>query len=194
MIGIKVAGCGMAVFICVGAVQAVTGFLDTDKNSVSSAYANTGATAGKASSYDCKDTSYKIPADRMYPANGRRGSHRYVASKEAAPKEKIDCWIGQAIKVMEEQGIPGTYEGIWHILMNESGGKMNVCNDWDINAQAGTPSCGFMQVILPTFKANHCDGTSWELTDPVANICSASLYASRRYKNRGGIDGAPTPY
>ena len=188
---IKLAGLAVVGgFICVGAVQAVTGIFPSiygegsDVTNVSSSVALP----------ECNDTSLKIPEGRQYPDNGRRGSGRYVSGSGVAPKAQIDCYVIQSLIIMEQQKIPGTYEGIWHILMNESGGKMTICNDWDINAKAGTPSCGPMQVILPTFKANHCPGTSWELNDPVANICAASLYASRRYASRGGIDGAPTPY
>lgn len=189
--GIKLVGAAVVgTFICVGAVQAVTGIFPSIYDNGSGVVNTSNAIALP----ECDDPTLKIPEGRLYPANGRRGSGRYVAGPGIAPKAQIDCYITKALIIMDQQGIPGTYEGIWHILMNESGGDMGVCNDWDVNAQAGTPSCGPMQVILPTFKANHCPGTSMNLTDPVANICSASLYASRRYGNRGGIDGAPTPY
>lgn len=188
---IKLAGLAVVGgFICIGAVQAVTGIFP----SISGEGSDAANVSSSISLPECSDTSLKIPEGRLYPTNGRRGSGRYVSGSGVAPKAQIDCYVTQALIIMEQQKIPGTYEGIWHILMNESGGKMTICNDWDINAQAGTPSCGPMQVILPTFKANHCPGTSWELNDPVANICAASLYASRRYGKVGGIDGAPTPY
>lgn len=108
-----------------------------------------------------------------------------------ASDSQIDGWINEALKIMDRQGIPGTSRGIKRIMNNESGGDPTICNGDDINAQNGVPSCGLMQVIPPTFQSNHCDGTSWSLTDPVANICAASKYAGRRY---GSIDRAPTPY
>lgn len=118
-------------------------------------------------------------------------TYNNVAGGGRASEEQLNEWITQALAVMKQQGIPGSRAGIRKIIHNESGGQPNVCNDWDVNAQNGTPSCGLMQVIAPTFKAHHCPGTSWDLKDPVANICAASHYAWKRY---GSIDRAPTPY
>lgn len=118
-------------------------------------------------------------------------TYNNVAGEGRASEAQLQEWITQALAVMKEQGIPGSRAGIRKIINNESGGQPNICNDWDINAQNGTPSCGLMQVIAPTFKAHHCPGTSRDLKDPVANICAASHYAWKRY---GSIDRAPTPY
>lgn len=126
-------------------------------------------------------------------ASGADGGVTYnnVAGEGRASEEQLNEWITQALAVMNEQGIPGSRAGIRKIIHNESGGQPNICNMVDINAQNGVPSCGLMQVIEPTFKAHHCPGTSWNLKDPVANICAASHYAWKRYKS---IDFAPTPY
>jgi hypothetical protein len=126
-------------------------------------------------------------------SEGKSGSVSYnnVAGEGRASEAQIQDWITEALAVMKEHGIPGSRQGIRKIINNESGGKPNICNGWDINAQNGTPSCGLMQVIEPTFRAHHCPGTSWNLKDPVANICAASHYAWKRYKS---IDFAPTPY
>ena len=126
-------------------------------------------------------------------AGGKSGDGTYnnVAGDGRASEAQLQDWITEALKVMKEQNIPGSRQGIRRIINNESGGQPNICNGWDINAKNGTPSCGLMQVIMPTFKAHHCPGTSWELKDPVANICAASHYAWQRY---GSIDFAPTPY
>jgi hypothetical protein len=126
-------------------------------------------------------------------SDGKTGSVSYnnVAGEGRASEAQIQDWITEALAVMKEQGIPGSRQGIRKIINNESGGKPNICNDWDVNAQNGTPSCGLMQVIMPTFRAHHCPGTSWNLKDPVANICAASHYAWKMYRS---IDFAPTPY
>ena len=118
-------------------------------------------------------------------------TYNNVAGEGRASEEQLNVWISDALAIMKRQGIPGTRAGIRKIIHNESGGQPNICNNWDINAQNGVASCGLMQVIPPTFKANHCPGTSWNLKDPVANICAASHYAWKRY---GSIDSAPTPY
>lgn len=131
--------------------------------------------------------------EQTYATGAGGGSVTYnnVAGDGRASEKQLNAWISDALVIMKDQGIPGTRAGIRKIINNESGGKPNICNEWDINAQNGVASCGLMQVIPPTFKANHCPGTSWNLKDPVANICAASHYAWKRY---GSIDRAPTPY
>jgi soluble lytic murein transglycosylase-like protein len=122
---------------------------------------------------------------------GENVTYNNVASGGRASEKQLQEWITQALVVMKEQGIPGSRAGIRKIMHNESGGDPNIVNDWDENADNGVPSQGLMQVIPPTFKAHHCPGTSWNIKDPVANICAASHYAWKRY---GSIDVAPTPY
>ncbi|GAA1366298.1 transglycosylase SLT domain-containing protein [Streptomyces beijiangensis] len=92
---------------------------------------------------------------------------------------------------MAAKGIPGTYEGIYKNVMRESSGNPNVVNDWDINAQNGTPSKGLLQVIQPTFDTYHVAGTADDLLDPVANITAASNYAYHVY---GSIDNVNSAY
>lgn len=108
-----------------------------------------------------------------------------------ASAEQINTWISSTLVVMKDQGIPGTREGLWRHIKDESGGNPYVCNNWDVNADSGDPSKGLIQVIGTTFRANHCPGTSEDIYDPIANMCAGSHYAWKRY---GSIDKAPTPY
>jgi hypothetical protein len=104
--------------------------------------------------------------------------------------DNLDGWIREALDIMHKHGIPGSYEGIHRNIMRESGGNPNAVNDWDINAQNGVPSKGLLQVIQPTFEAYHVEGTSWDLTDPVANIVAACNYAADRYGSMDNVDSA----
>jgi LysM repeat protein len=103
----------------------------------------------------------------------------------------LDGWIRQALDIMHQHGIPGTYEGIHRNIMRESSGNPNAINNWDINAQNGTPSIGLLQVIKPTFDAYHVAGTAWSQYDPVANIVAACNYAADVY---GSIDNVNSAY
>ncbi|MBV9026367.1 MAG: LysM peptidoglycan-binding domain-containing protein, partial [Streptomycetaceae bacterium] len=103
----------------------------------------------------------------------------------------LDGWIRQALGIMAQQGIPGTYHGIYRNIMRESSGNPYAVNNWDSNAMAGTPSKGLLQVIQPTFATYHVAGTAWDLFDPVANITAACNYAYHRY---GSIDNVNGPY
>ncbi|QPB09727.1 hypothetical protein CPT_Shaeky_040 [Streptomyces phage Shaeky] len=124
----------------------------------------------------------------------KRGNDRFTAerSKPAAPvyADNLDGWIREALSVMAQHGIPGTYQGIRRNIMRESGGNRYAVNDWDINAQNGTPSKGLLQTIEPTFRAYHVPGTSWDVFDPVANITAACNYAAHRYGSIDNVFGA----
>ncbi|MFE3192022.1 transglycosylase SLT domain-containing protein [Nocardia sp. NPDC059240] len=103
----------------------------------------------------------------------------------------LNGWIDNALYVMNQHGIPGSYDGIFRNIQRESGGNPQAINLYDSNAAAGIPSKGLLQVIDPTFQAYHVDGTSWDIYDPVANIAAACNYASHRY---GSIDNVFSAY
>jgi LysM repeat protein len=130
------------------------------------------------------------------PAESEQGTAQQSAGKDssadqAAYPDNLDGWIREALAIMEEEGIPGSYEGIHRNIMRESGGDPSAINNWDINAQNGTPSIGLLQVIKPTFDSYHVEGTAYDQYDPVANIVAACNYAADRY---GSIDNVNGPY
>ena len=104
--------------------------------------------------------------------------------------DDLDGWIRTALDVMDAKNIPGTYEGLHRNIMRESGGDPKASNDWDVNAQNGTPSKGLLQVIQPTFDTYHVKGTPKNLTDPVANIVAACNYAADRYGSMDNVNSA----
>ncbi|MFF1834314.1 transglycosylase SLT domain-containing protein [Streptomyces sp. NPDC058231] len=103
----------------------------------------------------------------------------------------VSAWINQSLEIMHAKGIPGSYDGIYRNLMRESSGNPNAINNWDTNAAKGIPSKGLLQVIDPTFKTYHVNGTSQNIYDPVANITAAANYAAHRY---GSIDNVNSAY
>ncbi|MGW7362527.1 transglycosylase SLT domain-containing protein [Streptomyces sp. NPDC054841] len=109
---------------------------------------------------------------------------------EKSYSDNLDGWIKQALDIMKSEGIPGSYEGLHRNIMRESSGNPNAQNNWDVNAQNGTPSKGLLQVIQPTFDAYHVKGTKHDLTDPVANITAAANYAADRYGSIDNVDSA----
>ncbi|AWI30432.1 transglycosylase SLT domain-containing protein [Streptomyces tirandamycinicus] len=113
------------------------------------------------------------------------------ASAAPASTQRIDGWIKHSLMIMKAKGIPGSYDGIHRNLMRESSGDLYAINLWDSNAKKGIPSKGLMQVIDPTFRTYHVDGTSWDIYDPIANITAACNYAAKRY---GSIDNVNGPY
>ncbi|MGI5346944.1 transglycosylase SLT domain-containing protein [Streptomyces sp. CA-250714] len=133
------------------------------------------------------------PAERSSaPKRADRSSaERTGSTVHKTQSTNLDGWIKEALTIMKQHGIPGTYQGIHRNIIRESGGNPNAINNWDINAQNGTPSIGLLQVIKPTFDSFHVEGTAYDQRDPVANIVAACNYAANRY---GSIDNVNGPY
>ncbi|MFI6999275.1 transglycosylase SLT domain-containing protein [Nocardia sp. NPDC050175] len=104
--------------------------------------------------------------------------------------DNLDGWIRQALDIMQSNNIPGSYDGIHRNVMRESTGNPHAINLWDSNAAAGIPSKGLLQVIDPTFRSYHVEGTSWDIYDPVANIVAACNYAARTYGSMDNVNSA----
>ncbi|MBT2415994.1 transglycosylase SLT domain-containing protein [Streptomyces sp. ISL-12] len=121
--------------------------------------------------------------------SAERAEVKQVSTKSYA--NNLNGWISEALDIMKEKGIPGSYNGLHKNIMRESSGNPKAINDWDINAINGVPSKGLLQVIPPTFKAYHVAGTSWDIYDPVANITAAANYAADKY---GTIDNVNSAY
>ncbi|GAB2880504.1 transglycosylase SLT domain-containing protein [Streptomyces mayteni] len=132
---------------------------------------------GRGAQYD--DNGRLIPIDRAEQPKAKPASD-----------QQIDEWINDALQVMHENDIPGTYDGIYKNLMRESSGDPYTINMWDTNAQENIPSKGLLQVIDPTFDQYHVDGTKKDVYDPVANIVAACNYAADRYGSMDNVNHA----
>jgi Transglycosylase SLT domain len=104
--------------------------------------------------------------------------------------DNLDGWIHQAMDILSANHIPASYAGIYRNVIRESSGNPQAINLYDSNAAAGIPSKGLLQVIDPTFRAYHVNGTSWDIYDPVANIAAACNYAAARYGSMDNVDSA----
>ncbi|MEU2668126.1 transglycosylase SLT domain-containing protein [Streptomyces sp. NPDC007164] len=127
-----------------------------------------------------------VAAERTAPQAASRSEARTPVYAN-----NLNGWINEALDIMRAKGIPGSYDGLHRNIMRESTGNPNAVNGWDVNAQNGTPSCGLLQVIQPTFNAYHVAGTSSNIYDPVANITAAANYAADKY---GSIDNVNSAY
>ena len=123
-------------------------------------------------------------------AADRGGDEASRAGERKSYPNNLDGWIREARAIMQEKGIPGSYEGIHRNIIRESGGNPKAINNWDINAQNGVPSKGLLQVIQPTFDTYHVEGTANDLYDPVANIVAACNYAADRYGSMDNVNSA----
>ncbi|MEU1124207.1 transglycosylase SLT domain-containing protein [Streptomyces sp. NPDC005899] len=113
-----------------------------------------------------------------------------AATRKPVFADNLDGWIREALSIMHEKKIPGTYEGLHRNIMRESSGNPRAINNWDINAINGIPSKGLLQVIKPTFDFYHVNGTKHDQYDPVANITAAANYAADKYGSIDNVDSA----
>ncbi|MFI1255195.1 transglycosylase SLT domain-containing protein [Streptomyces netropsis] len=113
-----------------------------------------------------------------------------AAPVKKAYADNLDGWIKESLDILKSKNIPATYDGIKRNVMRESTGNPRAINDWDINAVNGVPSKGLLQIIDPTFKAYHVEGTSWDPYDPVANITASCNYAADKYGSMDNVNSA----
>jgi len=108
----------------------------------------------------------------------------------AASSAQVRTWIQEAIKILEQHGVPASKldpNAIALIIQHESSGNPGAVNNWDTNAAAGTPSMGLMQTIGPTFSEYALPGHG-NILNPVDNIIAGCRYAIARY---GSLDNVP---
>ncbi|MFI9460779.1 transglycosylase SLT domain-containing protein [Streptomyces xiamenensis] len=173
-----------------------------DTGSAAAAAADTAEAPAAETAAAAADTAAQAPQKESAPADKGRGAQYnddgtlVTIDRKDQPKakpasdEQIDQWINEALDVMKENGIPGSYEGIKSNLMRESSGDPHTINMWDSNAHKNIPSKGLLQVIDPTFEQYHVDGTSKDVYDPVANIAAACNYAADRYGSMDNVNSA----
>ncbi|MBM4829223.1 MULTISPECIES: transglycosylase SLT domain-containing protein [Actinomycetes] len=131
-----------------------------------------------------------LPLFGATSASAAPSAQATAAASTTAYPDNLDGWIREAMDVMAQNGIPGSYDSIHRNIMRESSGNPAAINLWDSNAVKGTPSKGLLQVIDPTFQAYHVPGTAFDPFDPVANIAAACNYAADRYGSIDNVFGA----
>lgn len=137
-----------------------------------------------------KAAAKKAAADRGKKSSSRSAARSAPRTATSYPNN-LDGWIREALAIMKERNIPGSYHGLYRNIMRESSGNPHAINNWDVNAKNGTPSIGLLQIIKPTFDAYHVPGTPRSQYDPVANIVASANYAAHRY---GSIDNVNSAY
>ncbi len=99
------------------------------------------------------------------------------------PSAGVEQWRRLAEKALQITGqfSESNLTALLNQMQHESGGNPKAINNWDINAQRGTPSKGLMQVIDPTFRANALAPYDKDIYDPLSNMIAAIRYTLGRY-------------
>ena len=113
------------------------------------------------------------------------------ATGDGTPEGNVKAWVEQAAGELAKQGITMTDQdkaNMATVAMHESSGDPTAVNNWDYNAQAGTPSKGLVQTIQSTFDANSSAGHT-DIMNPVDNIMAGFKYAEGKYGSTDNIPG-----
>lgn len=122
------------------------------------------------------------PGLPIVPNGVLRNSSGAYSQAGQAPRGQVYNWINQALNITGHNGSKHDrlVNGLYQMIMHESGGNPTITNGWDSNAKAGTPSIGLMQTIQPTFNAYAIRGHR-NIRNPVDNIIAGLRYALRNY-------------
>jgi LysM repeat protein len=124
------------------------------------------------------------------PTTGTQGTQG-TAPVGNVPPGQVGDWIKQAMTELQKAGVDTSKmnpQDIAMIIQHESSGNPNAQNNWDSNAQKGTPSIGLMQTIQPTFDAHKLPGHG-DIRNPVDNIIAGVRYAISRYGSVSNVPG-----
>lgn len=104
-------------------------------------------------------------------------------TSKASGGSGVERWRGTVMNALRIAGqlSPSNIEKTLFQMRTESNGNPRAINNWDINAQNGTPSKGLMQVIDPTFRAHAKAPHNKNIWDPLSNILASVRYAMSRY-------------
>lgn len=100
-------------------------------------------------------------------------------------------WRDMAKSALQREGqfSQSNLDSMVRRINQESGGDPNAINNWDSNAQKGTPSKGLLQTIDSTFQAYRDKALPNDVYDPWANMIASIRYAVATYGSvRGGYD------
>lgn len=97
----------------------------------------------------------------------------------ATAKGSLKGWLTKALKVTKHFST-GNLSKLYARAMQESGGNPKAINNYDSNAQKGTPSKGILQVIDPTFQSYKLAGYG-NIWNPIHNAIAAIRYMIARY-------------
>lgn len=130
---------------------------------------------------------YSVEPQRWLRKNDKTGGGKgYPSGSGAAYASRV---IRQAQNILGGRYKSSyIHDAMMRLAKRESNYQPNAVNNWDINAQRGTPSKGLFQMIQPTFMSNAKSGYT-NFNNPLHQGISALQYIVRRY-GWGGFNRA----
>lgn len=130
---------------------------------------------------------YSVEPQRWLRKNDKTGGGKgYPSGSGAAYASRV---IRQAQNILGGRYKSNyIHDAMMRLAKRESNYQPNAVNNWDINAQRGTPSKGLFQMIQPTFMSNAKSGYT-NFNNPLHQGISALRYIVRTY-GWGGFNRA----
>ncbi|WP_432368594.1 phage tail tape measure protein [Staphylococcus chromogenes] len=130
---------------------------------------------------------YSVEPQRWLRKNDKTGGGKgYPSGSGAAYASRV---IRQAQNILGGRYKSNyIHDAMMRLAKRESNYQPNAVNNWDINAQRGTPSKGLFQMIHPTFMSNAKSGYT-NFNNPLHQGISALRYIVRTY-GWGGFNRA----
>ncbi|MDT0672864.1 phage tail tape measure protein [Staphylococcus chromogenes] len=130
---------------------------------------------------------YSVEPQRWLRKNDKTGGGKgYPSGSGAAYASRV---IRQAQNILGGRYKSShIHDAMMRLAKRESNYQPNAVNNWDINAQRGTPSKGLFQMIQPTFMSNAKSGYT-NFNNPLHQGISALRYIVRTY-GWGGFNRA----
>lgn len=130
---------------------------------------------------------YSVKPQRWLRKNDKTGGGKgYPSGSGAAYASRV---IRQAQNILGGRYKSNyIHDAMMRLAKRESNYQPNAVNNWDINAQRGTPSKGLFQMIQPTFMSNAKSGYT-NFNNPLHQGISALRYIVRTY-GWGGFNRA----
>ncbi|WP_419790601.1 phage tail tape measure protein [Staphylococcus chromogenes] len=130
---------------------------------------------------------YSVEPQRWLRKNDKTGGGKgYPSGSSAAYASRV---IRQAQNILGGRYKSSyIHDAMMRLAKRESNYQPNAVNNWDINAQRGTPSKGLFQMIQPTFMSNAKSGYT-NFNNPLHQGISALRYIVRTY-GWGGFNRA----
>ncbi|MFJ5882675.1 transglycosylase SLT domain-containing protein [Kitasatospora cineracea] len=128
---------------------------------------------------------FDFSAGRNKVLRAKPNFSKMLSGGDAPSGDPVQRWRPLVLRVLGELGLGNSYADlVLHRIEVESGGNPQAINDWDSNAQAGTPSQGLMQTIPATFAAYAGPYRDLGIFNPLASIYAGLNYATHRYGSK----------
>jgi len=123
------------------------------------------------------------------PNGGENGHCRRSRDSFQSPQGEHKTIIDKALKLCRLIPTAKLEKMVEAIIQHESRWDHKCINTWDVNAKAGQPTQGLMQVRPDVFKEWALPGYNSDINDPLSNIVAGVRYAQHRYKRIEKVPG-----